>query len=102
MQSRESEVNRAAAALSWSSLLVTPHSLLTSHNRQDEHGWTKTEQNWLVCQKTSCCKQATEGKGAIGSKGKHAGDCQASPGAGVGELGLGHCPMDRDSTHRLI
>ena len=42
MQSRESEMNRAEAALSWSSLLATPHSLLTSHDRQDEHNWTKT------------------------------------------------------------
>ena len=48
MQSRESEMNRAAAALSWSSLLATPHSLLTSHDRQDEHSWTKTALNKTV------------------------------------------------------
>ena len=45
IQSRESEMNRAAAALSWSSLLATPHSLLTSHDRRDEHCWTKTTLN---------------------------------------------------------
>ena len=45
MQSRESEMNRAATALSWSSLLATLHSLLTSHDRQDEHSWTKTALN---------------------------------------------------------
>ena len=44
-------------------------------------------QNRLVCQETSCYKHATEGSGAFGSEGKHAGDCQASPGAGVDELG---------------
>ena len=48
MQSRESEMNRAAAALSWSSLLATPHSLLTSHDRRDEHSWTKTALNKTV------------------------------------------------------
>ena len=48
MQSRESEMNRAAAALSWSSLLTTPHSLLTSYDRQDEHSWTKTALNNTV------------------------------------------------------
>ena len=48
MQSRESEINRAAAALSWSSLLATPHSLLTSHDRRDEHSWTKTALNKTV------------------------------------------------------
>ena len=48
MQSRENEMNRAAAALSWSSLLATPHSLLTSHDRQDEHSWTKTALNKTV------------------------------------------------------
>ena len=42
MKSRESEINRAAGALSWSSLLATPHSLQTSHDRWDEHSWTKT------------------------------------------------------------
>ena len=48
MQSRESEINRAAAALSWSSQLATPHSLLTSHDRQDEQSWTKTALNKTV------------------------------------------------------
>ena len=48
MQSRESEINKAAAALSWSSQLATPHSLLTSHDRQDEHSWTKTALNKTV------------------------------------------------------
>ena len=86
MQSRESEINRAADALSWSSLLATPQILLTSHDRQDEHSWAKTA---LVFQETSCCKHATEGRGAFGSKGKHAGDCQAGAEAGVGELGVG-------------
>ena len=42
MQSRESEMNRTAAALSWSSLLATQHSLLTPHDGRDEHSWTKT------------------------------------------------------------
>ena len=45
-----------------------------------------SEPTWLVFQETSCCKHATEGKGAFGSGGKHAGDCQAGLGAGVGEL----------------
>ena len=45
VQSRESEMNRAAVALSWSSLLATLHSLLTSHDRQDEQSWTKTVLN---------------------------------------------------------
>ena len=48
MQSRESEMNRAAAALSWSSRLATPHSLLTSHDRPDEHSWTKIALNKTV------------------------------------------------------
>ena len=48
MQSRESEMNRAAAALSWSRLLATPHSVLTSHDRRDEHSWTKTALNKTV------------------------------------------------------
>ena len=48
MQSRESEMNRAAATLSWSSLLATLHSLLTSQDRQDEHSWTKTALNKTV------------------------------------------------------
>ena len=48
MQSKESEMNRAAAALSWSSLLATPHRLLTSHDRKDEHSWTKTDLNKTV------------------------------------------------------
>ena len=41
-------MNRAAAALSWTSLLATPHSLLTSHDGQDEHSWTKTALNKTV------------------------------------------------------
>ena len=41
-------MNRVAAALSWSSLLATPHILLTSHDRQDEHSWTKTALNKTV------------------------------------------------------
>ena len=48
MHSRESEINRAAAALSWSSLLVTPRSLLTSHDGRDEHSWTKTALNKTI------------------------------------------------------
>ena len=48
MRSRESEKHRAAVALSWSSLLATPHSLLTSHGRQNEHSWTKTALNKTV------------------------------------------------------
>ena len=48
MQRRESEMNRAAAALSWSSLLATPHSLLTSHDRRDDHRWTMTARNKTV------------------------------------------------------
>ena len=48
VQSRESEINRATAALSWSSLLATPHILLTSHDRRDEHSWTKTALNKTV------------------------------------------------------
>ena len=48
MRSRERDMNRAAAALSWNSLLVTQHSLLTSHDRQDEHSWTKTALNKTV------------------------------------------------------
>ena len=48
MRSRESEMNRSAAALSWSSLLATPHSLLTSHDRQDEQGLTKIALNKTV------------------------------------------------------
>ena len=48
MQSRESEMDRAAAALTWSSLLATPHSLLTYHDRRDEHSWTKTALNKTV------------------------------------------------------
>ena len=42
------EMNRGAAALSWSSLLATLHSLLTSHDRQDEQSWTKTAMNKTV------------------------------------------------------
>ena len=38
----------AAAALRWSSILPTPHSLLTSHDGQDEHSWTKTAHNRTV------------------------------------------------------
>ena len=45
MQSGESEINRATAALSWSNLLSTLHSLLTSHDRRDEHSWKKTALN---------------------------------------------------------
>ena len=49
MHTRESEMKRAAAALRWSSLWATPHSLLTSHGqyieRKDEHSWTKTTLN---------------------------------------------------------
>ena len=41
-------MNRAAATLSWSSLLATLHSLLTSQDRQDEHSWTKTALNKTV------------------------------------------------------
>ena len=37
MQNRENEMNRATAALSWSSLLAILHSLLTSHDGQDKH-----------------------------------------------------------------
>ena len=48
MQSRQSEMNRAAAALSWSSQLATPHSLQTSQDRRDEHSWTKTALNKTV------------------------------------------------------
>ena len=48
MQSRESEKNIAAVDLSWSSLLATPHSLLTSHDRRNEHSWTKTALNKTV------------------------------------------------------
>ena len=48
MQSKESEINRDAAALSWSSLFATLHSLLTFHDRQDEHSWTKTALNKTV------------------------------------------------------
>ena len=48
MQSRQSEMNRAAAALSWSSLLATSNSLLTSHDRRDEHSWTKITLNKAV------------------------------------------------------
>ena len=48
MHGRESEMNRAAAALSWSSPLATLHSLLTSHDRRDEHSWTKTALNKTV------------------------------------------------------
>ena len=48
MQSKESEINRAAAAISWSSLLATPHSVLTSHDRRDEHSWIITALNKTV------------------------------------------------------
>ena len=48
MQSRESEMNKAAAALSLSSLWATPHSLLTSHDRRDEQSRTKTALNKTV------------------------------------------------------
>ena len=49
MHTRESEMKRAAAALRWSSLWATPHSLLTSHGQyieiQNEHSCTKTHLN---------------------------------------------------------
>ena len=48
MQTRESEMNRAATALRWSSLSPTPHSLLTSHDRRDKLRWTKTALNRTV------------------------------------------------------
>ena len=41
-------MNRAADALSWSSLLATPHILLTSHDRRDEHSWTNISLNKTV------------------------------------------------------
>ena len=36
-----------------------------------------------LCQETPYCKHATEGRGATGSGGKHAGNYQASPGAAI-------------------
>ena len=41
-------MNRAAAALRWSSISPTPHSLLTSLDGRDEHSRTKTALNRTV------------------------------------------------------
>ena len=48
MKSRASEMNSQSCSCNLSSLLATLHSLLTSHDRQDEHSWTKTALNKTV------------------------------------------------------
>ena len=76
MQSRQSEMNGAAAALNRSSLLTTPHSLLTSHDGRDEHSWTKTALN-----KTVQFARKPHAVNMLQGEGEHygveAGDCQA-------------------------
>ena len=90
MQSRESEMNRAAAALSWSSLLATPHSLLTFQDRRDEHSWTKTALNKTVqFARKAHAVNTLKREGSIWESRQACWRCQAYPGAGVGELGLG-------------
>ena len=79
MHSRESEMNRAAAAISWPPMM----------DEINIAGQRLLSKNCSVCQETLCCKHATEERWEFGSGGKHAGDCQAGPGAGVDELGLG-------------
>ena len=85
MQTRESEMKRAAVALRWSSLGATPHSLLTSKgyyvDRQDEHSWKKTALNktFQFARKFHTAIMLQREGGAASSGGKHAEGCQASP-----------------------